>query len=156
MIGSGEAPKHTACDIQAQSPFKHSTTAVTGTILFYRDASKNVGSGWATAQVSSVPSSGSLILPSRFAICRLHNKEPARAMGCNTMKRIPRTYISQLMTALFHKESVLTRIERGFWLVDQMEMLIHTEATHQTKSLRATMTIKPIKFADNRTANPIH
>lgn len=47
-------------------------------------------------------------------------------------------------------------IGRGFGLVDQIAMLIHTEATHQTISLRVTITIRPTRFAASITAKPIH
>ena len=51
---------------------------------------------------------------------------------------------------------MLTMIGRGFGLIDQIAMSIHTAATHQTMSLRATITIRPMRFAANMTAKPIH
>lgn len=99
---------------------------------------------------------GSLILPSRFAIRCLHNKAPVRAIGCSTMNRIPRTYKARFMISIFQVESQLTIIGRGLGLVDQMAMLIHTEATHHTRSILATITINPNRFVANMTAKPIH
>lgn len=103
-----------------------------------------------------MPFSGSLILPSRFAICCLQNKTPAREIGCSTANRIPRTYNAWFIATLTIVGYALTRIGRGLGLVDKIAMLIHTDATHQTKSLRVTITIKPTRFVANMTAKPIH
>ena len=77
-------------------------------------------------------------------------------MGCNTINRIPRTYEVWFTTTLSDVGYSLTRIGRGFGLVIQIAMLIHTEATHQTMSLRVIITIKPMRFTASITANPIH
>lgn len=72
------------------------------------------------------------------------------------MNRIPRTY-KMLFTAIrVNVGYMLTRIGRGFGLVDTMAVLIHIEATHQTMSLLAIITIKPMRFAASMTAKPIH
>lgn len=77
-------------------------------------------------------------------------------MGCNTINKIPRTYEAWFTTTLSDVGCLLTRIGRGFGLVVQIAMLVHTEATHQTKSTRVTITIKPTRFTASITAKPIH
>ena len=95
-IGLDEAPKHTpyrygqkTCGAQktqfhSRQRLQYFTRKTWGTVLQSIIGPQSVFYG-ASFQ-------GSLILPSRFAICCLHNKTPARAMGCNTINRIPRTY----------------------------------------------------------------
>ena len=51
---------------------------------------------------------------------------------------------------------MLTMIARGFGVMDQIAMSIHTAATHQTMSLRVAITINPMRFATRTTAKPIH